>query len=365
MSAPSTLRDAGEELIDAMRSGTIKTRAGERYDPRTIDACEAALRDRIVPILGDKQLGDVQPRDIQRLARDLSAEGANAPTIRTTLMPLRVIFQRAVEDGDLVASPLAGLRLGQGSGRRRPIALAGNARNAPQIIAPHVPRTGGTSFRSVLEAVYGSDNVEGDYERHVTSSLSLFNLDFEAWSRKTRAALERRTSWPKAVTGHFWLGKYETFRRSAFTVVWLREPAARLISLYFFLRDHRFRTLGGERPRSSFFEQAVSLEDFIEGYCASRRTNPVTRTILDGYSLKDLDFVGIQEHFEEDVTELAQTLGWPSVDVPHDNRTTSSDYRALRPDAVLLRKIRESDEADVALYQHALELRRRRLAART
>jgi len=118
----TTVREAGEALVEGMRSGRIRTRSGDRYKPSAIRSYEAALRDRIFPELGGKRLGDVQRRDVQRLADDLLAEGRDPSTIRNALMPLRVIYRRAVEDGDLSVNPCANLRLPAVRGRRERIA---------------------------------------------------------------------------------------------------------------------------------------------------------------------------------------------------------------------------------------------------
>jgi len=117
-----TVREAGDELVKGMRSGRVRTRSGDRYKPSAIRGYEAALRDRIVPILGGKRLGDVQRRDVQKLADDLLAEGRDPSTIRNALMPLRVIYRRALEDGDVAVNPCTNLRLPAVRGRRERIA---------------------------------------------------------------------------------------------------------------------------------------------------------------------------------------------------------------------------------------------------
>ena len=124
MRAPTavTVREAGQELVDGMRSGRVRTRSGDRYKPSAIRGYEAALRDRIVPAIGGKRLGDVQRRDVQKLADDLLAEGRDPSTIRNALMPLRVIYRRAVEDGDVAVNPCTHLRLPAVRGRRERIA---------------------------------------------------------------------------------------------------------------------------------------------------------------------------------------------------------------------------------------------------
>jgi hypothetical protein len=109
--AATTVWEAADELIEGIRSGRVRTRSGGRYKPSAIRSHEAALGDRILPILVGRRIGDVQRRDVQRLADDLLAEGRDPSTIRNALMPLRVIYRRALEDGDVAVNPCAHLRL--------------------------------------------------------------------------------------------------------------------------------------------------------------------------------------------------------------------------------------------------------------
>ena len=115
--------------------GRVRTRSGDRYKPSAIRSYEAALRDTIVPELGGKRLGDVQRRDVQRLADDLLAEGRDPSTIRNALMPLRVIYRRAIENGDAAVNPCANLRLpavgDDVSGSPRPRRRSGSSRLCP------------------------------------------------------------------------------------------------------------------------------------------------------------------------------------------------------------------------------------------
>jgi integrase len=120
--ANTTVHEAADELVAGMKSGRVRTRSGDPYKPSAIRSYEAALRDHIVPRLGRTRLADVQHRDVQRIADDLLAQGRDPSTIRNALMPLRVIFRRAVEDGDLAVNPCTHLRLPAVRGRRERIA---------------------------------------------------------------------------------------------------------------------------------------------------------------------------------------------------------------------------------------------------
>ena len=120
--AATTVRETAEDLVEGMRSGRVRTRSGDIYKPSAIRSYEGALRDRILPILGGKKLADVQRRDVQRLADELLGAGLDPSTVRNALMPLRVIFRRAIEDGDLALNPTSHLRLPAVRGRRERIA---------------------------------------------------------------------------------------------------------------------------------------------------------------------------------------------------------------------------------------------------
>lgn len=115
---PATVRDAAKELLRGMESGIVRTRSGDVYKPSAVRSYEAALRVHVLPELGPRKLADVQRRDVQRLADELLAGGRDPSTIRNALMPLRVIYRRAIEDGDIAVNPCAGLRLPANRGKR-------------------------------------------------------------------------------------------------------------------------------------------------------------------------------------------------------------------------------------------------------
>jgi integrase len=115
---PITVREAAEQLLGGMRSGSVRTRSGDVYKPSAVRSYEAALRLHVLPEFGSRKLGEIQRRDVQRLADDLLAGGREPSTIRNALMPLRVIYRRALEDAAVAINPCAGLRLPADRARR-------------------------------------------------------------------------------------------------------------------------------------------------------------------------------------------------------------------------------------------------------
>ena len=114
---PITIRQAGEALLAGMRDGTIRTRSGEHYKPAAIRDYERALRLRIYPELGARRLSDVRRPDVQGLVDRMLGSGSNPSTIRGAIMPVRVIYRRALRREDVAVNPTTGLELPAVRGR--------------------------------------------------------------------------------------------------------------------------------------------------------------------------------------------------------------------------------------------------------
>lgn len=117
-----TLLDAAEAFVDRIASGAIRAKSGERYKPSVVREYERSLRLYVLPTLSGAKLSKIQRRDVQRLADEMLAAGADPSTIRNALKPLQVIYRRAIEDGDLALNPCERLRLPAARGRRERIA---------------------------------------------------------------------------------------------------------------------------------------------------------------------------------------------------------------------------------------------------
>ena len=81
-----------------MRSGTVRNRSGDPYKPSVVAGYRSLLEQQIVPAFGAMRLDQLQRRHVQRFADSLLADGKSASTVRNTLMPLRVLYRRAVRD---------------------------------------------------------------------------------------------------------------------------------------------------------------------------------------------------------------------------------------------------------------------------
>jgi site-specific recombinase XerC len=76
---------------------------------------------------GGAKLSEIRRADVQALIDRLMTEGHGASTIRNTLLPLRVIFRRALVRGEVAVNPTMGLELPAVRGRRDRIASPSEA----------------------------------------------------------------------------------------------------------------------------------------------------------------------------------------------------------------------------------------------
>mgnify|MGYP003624055761 CR=1 FL=1 len=81
--------------------------------------------------------------------------------------------------------------------------------------------------------------------------------------------------------------------------------------------------------------------------------------------LQQFDFIGLQEHFDEDFAELVRLMDWPEVVPEFINANPQPAYRehlrALRGDSALMARLSRLNAEDVDLYRQA-QCRRRLLA---
>ena len=135
--APSvTVRQAADAWLAGARDGSIRTRSGSAYKPSALRGYDAALQARILPALGGARLADVTRPDLQGLVDRLLGEGLDPSTIRNTLMPLRVIYRRAIARGEVAVNPTTGLELPAAKGRRDRIASPKEAVALLAALAP-------------------------------------------------------------------------------------------------------------------------------------------------------------------------------------------------------------------------------------
>jgi hypothetical protein len=115
---PVTVNEAADALIEGMLSGAVRNRSGDLYKPSAARSYRASLDLHVRDDLGAMRLGDVKRRHVQALADRLVADGLSPSTVRNALMPLRVIFRRALRDDLVALNPCDGIELPANRGSR-------------------------------------------------------------------------------------------------------------------------------------------------------------------------------------------------------------------------------------------------------
>ena len=190
---PTTIRQAAETLLDGIQNGQVRNRSGDLYKPSVHRSYQASLRNRILPELGALKLTDLQRRDVQRFADGLLAQGLDASTVRNHLMPLRVIYRRALEDGDVAVNPCTGIRLPAVRGRRDRIA---SPQHAAQLLEALPDPADKAAWALALYAGLRRGEIMALRWADIDTAAGTIQIE-RSWDTKTRAFVK-----PKSRAGH-------------------------------------------------------------------------------------------------------------------------------------------------------------------
>lgn len=218
---------------------------------------------------------------------------------------------------------------------------------APLLLSLHLPKTAGTSFAETLRAAAGA-GYRDDYAD--------LPMQHGTWARRVHAVRgggQLRGRLPTDATcihGHFLAIKYRIAQggRPVRWLTWMRDPVQRLVSHYAFWR----RDYDGTDPAQPLRNRMLHEEWSFERFALGPEMRNVYRQYLWGFEPARFDFIGITEHYEEDLAWLARQLGRPAV------RSTAlvnaeRDRHGYPVDAGLRQRIEAHHAADVALYRWA------------
>lgn len=215
------------------------------------------------------------------------------------------------------------------------------------ILSVHIPKTGGTSFRTVLKNVYGSGYLE-DYEW----------LEQRPEWMKTRFAgmsgedIRNALSGIRCIHGHYAPQKYTLLREvpgvDVRFVTWLRDPVERAVSMY-----HYMRTLNTPRAQQEPWEREAKALDILTYF----RTTPfgwdAQSRLLGDLSIDQFSFVGITERYQESMAMFLRSFVSPdkTVEIPHELKNPGRAGRWYEIDDELRDLLVRQNQVDYALYR--------------
>src|SRR4051812_22338577 len=100
-----TLNEAWDGFMAGARAGSVRNKSGLPFKPSALGTYDAAMTQHVLPDLGAHRLSDIARADLQALADRLSAGGLSGSRTRNVIVPLRTIFRRAIQRGEITVNP--------------------------------------------------------------------------------------------------------------------------------------------------------------------------------------------------------------------------------------------------------------------
>jgi hypothetical protein len=220
-------------------------------------------------------------------------------------------------------------------------------------------------MRTILQSVYGAS------ESHRFSPMkNVFSDDMESYVLHRKRMIEACAENPglRLVYGHLFGGLGHVVTRPVRLITMLREPIARVLSNYYYRRQH-----------GHCVQQSISLEDYATGNCpvAAMRfeaDNLQTRILasLGGdlncppfgacncqmleiakRHLAEMSAFGLLDQFDRSLAHFARSQGWTSVPSYAIERATQPYPPKSRTPEAILEKIAENNQWDLQLYHWA------------
>lgn len=148
--AEETLEAAAEKWLTAAKAGIVRTRSGEPYKPSALRGYERVLRSRILPELGSRRVSAITRNQIQDLVDAWSAEGLAAGSVCNFVLPLRVIYKRALDRDEVAFNPTSKLDLPKDRSRKERIAPPQEIQALLEVLPPHYRALWSTAVYSGL-----------------------------------------------------------------------------------------------------------------------------------------------------------------------------------------------------------------------
>ena len=215
----------------------------------------------------------------------------------------------------------------------------------------HIPKTGGTTLRDIIQRQYQSEKI-----------LMIPKLDESEDILKEVSTSQINQL--KLIQGHLKYGIHNHFHRRAKYFAIIRDPINRVLSTYYYVLSQKNnpQNLSTSNNQMTIYDYVQSgVNPFLingQTQLISGKTGNIENPIIKSEELfslakenieNDFLFLGITEMFDETILILKNMLGWHMPYYSIANRTKNKpNYDAVDPTVISF--IKEHNQLDIKLY---------------
>ncbi len=225
------------------------------------------------------------------------------------------------------------------------------------ILFNHIPKTGGTTLRIVLNRVYGTDRVFFIDSRNISESLEKFS----SLSAKERIKY-------KVISGHG-AELFLNFTNNPFKISIIREPISLFISQYYYLKKSSNSNYQEEVDKLS------SIDEYLDYAIKNGQDNLLTRYFSNSMNwlvdensnipsmkiagdrllkaaksnITNYDFVFDIANFDDAVFQISKILKWKKIPI-YRQSNVNKEKSHIHPSDALILKLNKALWWDIQLY---------------
>jgi integrase len=106
-----TVQEAATAWLKLAEAGLVRAPAGTPYKPSSLRGYRIAIETKLLPELGHLRLSSVSRNCVQDLVDRLVGTGLAPSSVRNAVLPLRAIYRRALDRGEVALNPTLKLSL--------------------------------------------------------------------------------------------------------------------------------------------------------------------------------------------------------------------------------------------------------------
>jgi hypothetical protein len=237
------------------------------------------------------------------------------------------------------------------------------------IIFLHIPKTAGTSIRSVFNVLYPCSYLKKLLRIGSRGAiLEIYDTSFDKNGAKSKLINNIpvfTSSKTKLLIGHFNYGVHESISKSYEYVTFLRDPIKRIISFYNYVKEnkkHHLNRVFNDFSLEQLLDEEVTIEFDnlqIRFLCNNGLNIPYGKITIENLNEAKRNIenriavFGIVERFDESLLLLKEKLKTRTPFYITKNITNKKFVALNKLDHAFIEKINNLNRFDIELYKHA------------